>query len=65
LCSCNVNVEEEEDSDHASLLPWRFCRALTTDVPSDIVVEAAGLSFALHKVDTSARTSLDIYTQGM
>jgi len=33
----------------ANLLPHR-CRVLTTDVPSDIVVEAGGMNFSLHKV---------------
>jgi len=27
-----------------------LCRVLTADVPSDLVVEAGGLNFSLHKV---------------
>lgn len=29
-----------------------WCRVLTTDVPSDIVVEAGGMNFSLHKVSS-------------
>ncbi len=31
---------------------YASCRVLTTDVPSDLVVEAGGLNFSLHKVPT-------------
>ncbi|KAH9571110.1 hypothetical protein CY35_02G075600 [Sphagnum magellanicum] len=35
---------------------WNFQRVLTTDVPSDLVVEAGGLSFSLHKFPLVAKS---------